>query len=251
MNRIVLRALPSLPLLIVSLALAWPGSPRALASSDRGPTRVAPKITRFEVRGLPDWDRLKMRLAPGLASPAVGEIPARAGGVLGTGRRRHVGRALWREVEYQGVRGWVHGKFIRREASNAAPPITTSPGDRADVFIEDLVCVGHAPAWKLVVDRDGSTAGRTALGAVLTDVHALAAQLQKGPSAKTAARTWSMTLEDAQGVGVATLTLREQRCTAGNGSEIYGYEVSTHNPDGTVLAGCCNRRDVPPIAQRP
>jgi uncharacterized membrane protein len=237
-------------LLIVTLVGAGLGATSARASSDRGPTRAAQKIARFEVRGLPDWDRLKMRLAPGPASPAVGEIPARAGGVMGTGRQRHVGRALWREVEYQGVRGWVHGKYIRREASTIPPATAAPPRDGAGVFIEDLVCVGHAPSWKLVVDRDGSTAGRTAAGAILTDVHALGAQLQKGSSAK-APRTWSMTLEDAQGVGVATLTLREQRCTAGNGSEIYGYEVSTHQPDGTVLAGCCNRREAPPIAQKP
>jgi uncharacterized membrane protein len=247
MKRKVVRAFLSVP--FVAWALVCLGPSHARASSDRGHARPAQKITRFEVRGLPDWDRLKMRLAPGPASPAVGEIPARAAGVMGTGRRRHVGRALWREVEYQGVRGWVHDKYIRREASTGVPASAAPARDRPDVFVEDLVCVGQAPSWKLVIDRDGSAAGRTALGAVLSDVHALAAQLQK--TSPKAARTWSMTLEDAQGVGVATLTLREQRCTSGPAGEIYGYEVSTHNPDGSGLSGCCNRRETDPIAQKP
>jgi uncharacterized membrane protein len=210
----------------------------ARASSQTG-VQKAP--LRFEVRGLADWDRLKMRLGPGANSPAVGEIPARAQGVIATGRQRHVGGAIWREVEFQGVRGWVLGRFIRREASAAA----ASRGDTSDVFAEDLVCVGHAPAWKLVVDRDGSTAGSTAFGRGLTDVHALAAQPQRG-----AGRSWSMTLEDAEGVGVATLSLRQAHCTAGNAADVYGYEVTTHQPNGIVLTGCCNLRGHVPLAEQ-
>jgi hypothetical protein len=227
----------------------------AIASSGNGPRSPA---RRLEVRGIADWDRLKMRLAPGQTSPAVGEIPARAQGVVGTGRQRHVGRAVWHEVEYQGVRGWVHGRFIRPEAGTAAPLVAATAGDGGAVFAEDLVCVGQAPAWKLVIDRDGSTAGSTAFGRALTDVHALAAQpqrsapqrpaSQKPASQKPAPRTWTMTLEDAQGIGVATVTLRESRCTAGNASDVYGYEVTTHQPDGTVLSGCCNRRLEPSAA---
>lgn len=225
-------------LLAGCLLLGWAASARA--SSHAGPQRL-------EVRGLADWDRLKMRLGPGPTSPAVGEIPPRASGVLGTGRQRQVGRAVWHEVEYQGVRGWVHGRYIRREPGASSGPSRANLGD---VFSEDLVCVGNVPAWKLVVDRDGSTAASPAFGPALTDVHARAALPQKAPTQKAAARTWSMTLQDAQGVGVATLTLRESRCTAGNAAEAYAYEVTTHQPSGAVLTGCCNRRGGAGVARR-
>jgi hypothetical protein len=213
----------------------------ATASRQAGPQR-APH--RLEVRGLADWDRLKMRLAPGPSSPAVGEIPPRASGVVGTGRQRHVGRAVWHQVEYQGVRGWVHGRYVRREAGSVPDGHRREPAAR--VFPEDLVCVGSGPPWKLVVDRDGSTAASASFGRTLADVHALPAEPQKPAAQKSGARawgrTWSMTLEDAQGVGVATLILREARCSAGNVREVYGYEVTTHLPNGSVLSGCCNRR---------
>src|SRR5262245_12902463 len=103
-------------MILLTLLLAGPavaGQPR------RAPTESARPRT-FSVRGLADWDRLKIRLQPTASSPAVGEIPPKASGVIATGRSRREARAVWREVEYQGVRGWVHGKFVTRKAS-AAP----------------------------------------------------------------------------------------------------------------------------------
>jgi hypothetical protein len=238
---------PGFAVATLALACAMAGStpPRCFASSTAGAQR---RPVRLEVRGLPDWERLKMRQAPGNTSPAVGEIPPRAGGIIGTGRQRHVGRALWHEVEYQGVRGWVHGRYVRLETAapgGAAigPASAKRPfGDQHPVFTEDLVCVGNVPAWKLVVDRDGSTAASPAFGRALSDVHALGAEIHKGTP-----RAWSITLADAQGVGVATLLLRETRCSPTPSTDVYGFEVTTHQPDGTVLTGCCNLRARAPV----
>jgi hypothetical protein len=232
----MIASAPALVLLL-ELAASTPGGGATRASQTKEDARLA-------VHGLEAWDRLKIRLQPGPASPHVGDIPAGTVAVMATGRTKKVAGDLWREVEFQGVRGWVNGRFVSRRgrAAEAGPAVTGSvrAGSKPEpVFAEDLVCAGTAPVWKLVVDRDGSAAGSAGFGpGGLGDVHALPAQSQKGPG-----RAWSMTLEDAQGIGVVTLDLRRtDRCEVIGTNDRHSYEVAVRRPDGEVLAGCCNSK---------
>jgi hypothetical protein len=238
--------------LICFFATLFPLLPLAAGSQPRrAPTSDTAARRTFAVRGLADWDRLKIRLQPTPSSPAVGEIPPKASGVIATGRSRRAHRALWREVEYQGVRGWVHGRFVTPRAGVAARvragrTAAVSGVDQGPVFAQDLVCVGAAPAWKLIVDRDGSAAGNASFGAGgLGDVHALPAQLQKE---KGRPAVWSMTLADAQGIGALTLSLRRtERCQVLGTNDRYVYEAATYQPSGRVLTGCCNALPRAPV----
>jgi len=74
-----------------------------------------PGALRFSVRGVDHNDVLNVRSAPGPKHPVVGEIPPEATGVVATGARRQVGPAVWREVTYGNVRGWVNERFLVEE----------------------------------------------------------------------------------------------------------------------------------------
>src|SRR6187455_3100268 len=49
---------------------------------------------------------------PRPTSPRVGEIPVAARGLITSGRRQRIGRSVWHEVQYQGVRGWVNAPAL-------------------------------------------------------------------------------------------------------------------------------------------
>lgn len=77
------------------------------------PPRRAEGRLRFVVRGVAPDDVLNVRTGPGSRYEVIGTIPPDATGVTGAaGGRRQVGQAIWREVTYAGVRGWVNDRFL-------------------------------------------------------------------------------------------------------------------------------------------
>lgn len=54
------------------------------------------------------WDTLRVRRGPGVDHPAIGEIPARACGVVDAGSCH--GR--WCQVAWRGQRGWVNTRYL-------------------------------------------------------------------------------------------------------------------------------------------
>ncbi len=233
---------------MIGLALfTWLGgvaSPAAAERSGRSGLRSAGRNSAraaglAAVRGLEPWDRLKIRLEPRTSSPRVGDIPAGTTGVLLTGKQRKVAGALWREVEHQGVRGWVNGRFLTPDALEPGHAMLVGQGGSA-VFDEDLVCVANAPAWKLIVDKDGTAAGTPGLGLATSDLRATVAE-PAGKARRGEPAAWRMTLQDVEGVGVVTLTLKKTlRCHDGHSARPYAYAVITRQPNGTVMKGCCN-----------
>jgi hypothetical protein len=74
---------------------------------------------RFAVRGVDPSDVLNMRAGPSPKHDVVGSIPPDGSGVIPVGGRRQIGPAVWREVSYRGVRGWVNDRFLVEEQSGS------------------------------------------------------------------------------------------------------------------------------------
>lgn len=84
-----------------------PGPPTPRAAKAAGP--------RFAVHGVDASDVLNVRSGPSPKHDVVGTIPAGARGIAAVGPRRQIGPSVWREVSYEGVRGWVNDRFLVEE----------------------------------------------------------------------------------------------------------------------------------------
>jgi hypothetical protein len=178
---------------------------------------------------------LVIRQQPTPTSPRVGEIPAAAPGLIASGRRRRAGRSVWHEVEYQGVRGWVNAPTL--QAQRPPPARAAARASEEGVFMEDLVCLGRAPDWKLVIDRDGSVACTTGCAAA-EELRAVPAQAEKGRKS-----SWRMSIRDERDNDVMLVSLRYTGQCQDAAGERYAYRVNTLSADGTRQSGCCNRTD--------
>lgn len=195
----------------------------------------------FLVEGIPAG--MVIRQEPRPTSPQVGSIPAAARGLVASGRRQRLGRSVWHEVEYQGVRGWVNAPALQpsRAPAGTGPRAPLESG----VFVEDLVCLGRSPDWKLVIDRDGSvacTAGCTRPA----QLRALPAQPEKGRKG-----TWRMSIRDREGNDVMLVSVRYTGQCHDVSGDRYAYRVSTLAADGTRQSGCCNRTGAPTATATP
>jgi uncharacterized membrane protein len=180
-----------------------------------------------------------IRQEPRPTSPRVGEIPAAARGLFASGRRHRSGREVWHEVQYRGVRGWVNAPRLLARPTETETP--AAPPGEAGVFVEDLVCLGRSPNWKLVVDRDGSVA--CSAGCTGVDrLHAIPAQRDKGRQT-----IWRMAIRDEQDNDVMLVSLRYTGQCQDAAGERYAYRVNTLSADGTRQSGCCNRVARPTI----
>jgi hypothetical protein len=89
----------------------------------------------WAVTGVSSNDKLNMRMAPSSESEAILRIPHNARGLKNYGcpnevtfeqwksmtksQRDRAARSRWCQVEYQGRKGWVAGRFLREDASSA------------------------------------------------------------------------------------------------------------------------------------
>jgi len=97
-------------------ALAAPADPPPAPSSPRAVTAAGP---RFAVHGVDAADVLNVRAGPSPKHDVVGTIPADARGIAAVGPRRQIGPSVWREVSYEGVRGWVNDRFLVEERASS------------------------------------------------------------------------------------------------------------------------------------
>lgn len=111
-----------------SLTLVAGMSALACAQSAEGPDFWA-------VTGVRANDALNMRMAPNADSEAIARIPHNARGLKNYGcpnevtfeqwksmtkhQRDRAARSRWCQVEFQGRKGWVAGRFLREDGSSA------------------------------------------------------------------------------------------------------------------------------------
>jgi hypothetical protein len=88
----------------------------------------------WAVTGVASWDALNMRIAPNAESRRIARIPHNARGLKNLGCPNYVtfeqwkrmtqaqkdraARSRWCEVEYNGKRGWVAGRFLKEDGGN-------------------------------------------------------------------------------------------------------------------------------------
>jgi hypothetical protein len=105
------------------LAVLAAASARAQTAAD-GPAFWA-------VTGVATWDTLNLRVAPNADSKRIARIPHNARGLKNFGCPNHVtfeqwkrmtqaqkdraARSRWCQVEYNGQRGWVAGRFLKED----------------------------------------------------------------------------------------------------------------------------------------
>jgi hypothetical protein len=89
----------------------------------------------WAVTGVRSNDKLNMRMAPSSESEAILRIPHNARGLKNYGcpnevtfeqwkgmtksQRDRAARSRWCQVEYQGRKGWVAGRFLREDDASA------------------------------------------------------------------------------------------------------------------------------------
>jgi hypothetical protein len=102
----------------------------ALLAATPAPAQTAVDGPEFwAVTGVASWDSLNLRIAPDADSRRIARIPHNARGLKNLGCPSHVtfeqwkrmtqaqkdraARSRWCEVEYNGKRGWVAGRFLK------------------------------------------------------------------------------------------------------------------------------------------
>jgi hypothetical protein len=105
---------------------------------------LAPSLTRAQAAEGPDFwavtgvgatDTLNLRMAPNADSEAIARIPFNARGLKNYGcpneitfeqwkrmtkfQRDQAARSRWCQVEYQGRKGWVAGRFLREDGGTS------------------------------------------------------------------------------------------------------------------------------------
>ena len=112
---------------IVCVLLLLVAAPAPAQTAAEGPDYWA-------VTGVPYYDTLNLRTAPDADSKRIAKIPHNARGLKNYGCPNHVtfeqwkrmtqaqkdwaSRSRWCQIEYNGMRGWVAGRFLREDGAN-------------------------------------------------------------------------------------------------------------------------------------
>jgi hypothetical protein len=93
-----------------------PATPSPQPANQQTPAAQPPSGGTYRVVRTAVNDVLFIRRAPGdLKSMVVGTIPANGHGIVVTGPGVPAGRSIWYPVTYNGMSGWVSGRFIAPE----------------------------------------------------------------------------------------------------------------------------------------
>ena len=186
----------------------------------------------YAVRGVAANDVLNVRKdiagATDISSaPVVAKVPANARDVRGTGRTIMIGKARWHEIVYEGVTGWVNGRYLQDISTDT----TSEP--------RPLLCTGAEPFWSL--DFTASPPRfKSPAGANGEEVHRM--ELIESRHANGRPHIWSLTLESDAAKWMSTAVLkRTDQCSDGMSDFLYPFEVVFVSREGNwdVLHGCC------------
>ncbi len=186
----------------------------------------------YAVRGVAADDVLNVRkdvagVTDISSAPVVAKIPADARDVKGSGRTIMIGKARWHEIVYEGVTGWVNGRYLQDISTDT----TSEP--------RPLLCTGAEPFWSL--DFTASPPRfKSPAGANGEEVHRM--ELIESRHANGRPHIWSLTLESDAAKWMSTAVLkRTDQCSDGMSDFLYPFEVVFVSREGNwdVLHGCC------------
>jgi uncharacterized membrane protein len=227
----------------------------------------------YQVRGVEPSDTLKLRAGPDPQSNVRATIPPDAHGLLATGRQRLVGTTVWREIQYQKIRGWVNGRYlaVEREPDTAskepapaarevapAPSPAPAPTARevapapatlrkepapplrqgatatpAGLLEEDLVCVTNEPLWRIEIRKNGRVTCTETCDGP-PGLHVTPVRPLEGKPG------WIMDVLRPNGDRFLSLAVRRHPCTEDLSDDHYAYDVAVRRPGGKIVKGCCN-----------
>ena len=154
----------------------------------------------------------------------LGQIPANATGVLGSGASLKVGPVRWYEVRYKDVRGWVNGRYLE--------PLSRELDDE---FESNLFCGGTEPFWALRIEA--TTAELKRPDAAPTRYSVAVREPFQGRKDALAIR-----LVSEDGADISALVQHKEWCSDGMSDLEYAFEVRVvglsegNNP----FIGCCS-----------
>ncbi|MEZ5425126.1 MAG: SH3 domain-containing protein [Pyrinomonadaceae bacterium] len=74
-----------------------------------------PDSPTYRVVGVKSNDVLYIRPAPNDLKTHLGQIPPDGTGIIITGPGKKAGSGIWYPIDYRGIRGWVHSRYIKKE----------------------------------------------------------------------------------------------------------------------------------------
>lgn len=153
----------------------------------------------------------------------LGQIPANATGVLGSGATQRVGRTRWFEISYGETRGWVNGRYLAPTSAQLGSELRSN-----------LFCSGTEPFWSLKVE-DSSAEVRLP-GEPPISYSIAAREPFQGREDSLALRIVSDT-----GPEISALVQHKEWCSDGMSDLEYAFEVRVIGLGGErPLRGCCS-----------
>ncbi len=97
------------------------------------------KITIFKVNHLTKKQKLKLRAYPSPKSRIKVSLPYNAKDIVETGKKKKVGRTIWRQVNWNKQQGWVESQYLKKtgvlvKKSNPPTSRTTSSSSSRNVI---------------------------------------------------------------------------------------------------------------------
>lgn len=152
----------------------------------------------------------------------LGDIPANAKSIFGTGRSKLVGGQRWREIMFGSILGWVNAKYISEVPSEV--PLSQ----------ETLSCLGTEPFWSLTLSPAGSEYERP------DDPEIKTAKITVERTMPASGRRFPLLyrIADAEGRKYHATVSNKQWCTDDMSDYDYSFQVLLSS-DNEFLEGCC------------
>ena len=154
----------------------------------------------------------------------LGQIPANATGLLGSGASLKVGPVRWYEIRYKDVRGWVNGRYLE--------PMSRELDDEFD---SNLFCGGTEPFWALRIEDNTAELQRP--DAPPTRYSVAVREPFQGRKDALAIR---LVRED--GSDISALVQHKEWCSDGMSDLEYAFEVRVvgFSEGNNPYIGCCS-----------
>ncbi|MGE8942734.1 hypothetical protein ACO2I3_12540 [Leptospira interrogans] len=158
------------------------------------------------------------------SSKILGQIPANATGVLGSGASLRVGRVRWFEVSYGKSRGWVNGRYLA--------PLSSQLGSALE---SNLFCSGTEPFWSLKIED-----GKAEMQHAGQDGEQLTVAVREPFQGRGDTLAFRFVNED--GPDLSALVQHKEWCNDGMSDLEYAFEVRIvgARDDDRPLRGCCS-----------
>lgn len=169
----------------------------------------------YQVTGVEWGDVLYIRASASPKAAIVGAIPYNGQDidVIGT-----PSRALWTQVTYRDLKGFVAAKHLKAMAAFTGLP-------------KSLECHGTEPFWTIKIDPKGSTYQSM-------DETKEPLALDEIQSAANNDSAWFATGGTPK-APVAVAITRGEACSEGMSDDVFPYSILAKIPNGGVVSGCC------------